>query len=100
MHPIILNNLERLKALCKLHKVEQMHLFGSLATNTANDKSDIDFLVKFSPSVELLEYANNYFGLQEKLELLFNKKIDLVSEKSLKNPVLIQEINNTKVALL
>jgi predicted nucleotidyltransferase len=46
-----------------------------------------------------LDYADNCFSLLEKLQNLLGKKIDLVSQKSLKNPVLIEEITRSKVDL-
>jgi len=91
--------LEDIIALCKLHRVDSMSLFGSAATDTMNDGSDIDFLVQFSESIDVLEYADNYFSFLEKLENLMDKKIDLVSRKSLKNPILIKEIDRSKVVL-
>jgi predicted nucleotidyltransferase len=47
----------------------------------------------------VLEYADNYFALLEKLEALLGKSVDLVTIKSLTNPILVQEINRSKVAL-
>jgi predicted nucleotidyltransferase len=79
--------------------VDSIALFGSAANGDFDNSSDIDFLVNFSDSVELLDYADNYFNLLENLEKLFNRSVDLVSEKSLKNPILIQEINKSKIPL-
>jgi len=64
-----------------------------------NEHSDIDLLVEFSEDLDVLEYADNYFSLLEKLEALLGKPVDLVSRKSLTNPILMQEINRSKVAL-
>jgi len=61
--------------------------------------SDIDFLVTFSSSIPLLDYSDNYFSLKFALENLLKKPVDLVSFKSLKNPILLEEINNSKVEL-
>jgi predicted nucleotidyltransferase len=35
-------------------------------------------------------------SLKEKLEQLFGRKVDLVEEQTLKNPILIQSINSNK----
>jgi len=96
---LIKKNLEQIKTLCKEHKVDSFALFGSAANGDFDNSSDIDFLVNFSKSIELLDYADNYFKLLESLENLFERPIDLVSEKSLKNPILIQEINKSKIPL-
>lgn len=99
MIPFIEKKLCQLAALCKTHQVDSLALFGSAAHGGFGDDSDLDFLVSFSSSVELLDYADNYFDLLEKLEHMFDRPIDLVSEKSLKNPILKAEINRSKVML-
>lgn len=99
MIPLIKQNIQQIEKLCKEHKVDSFALFGSAINDTIDKSSDIDFLVKFSNSIALLDYADNYFDLLEKLEMLLRRPIDLVSEKSLKNPILIQEINKSKIPL-
>lgn len=96
---LIKKNLNQIETLCIQHKVDSFALFGSAANGEFDKSSDIDFLVSFSNSIELLDYADNYFNLLDKLEKLFNRPVDLVSEKSLKNPILIQEINKSKIPL-
>lgn len=85
--------------LCKKHQVKSLFLFGSAVRGQMSNTSDIDFLVEFAESIELLDYADNYFALKFALEALLENEIDLVSVKSLKNKVLIEEINNSKVEL-
>jgi predicted nucleotidyltransferase len=93
------DRLDEIIALCKMHRVESIALFGSAAKESMHENSDIDFLVQFSDEIDVLEYADNYFSLLEQLEKLMGKKIDLVSIKSLKNPMLIEEINLSKIEL-
>jgi len=99
MEKILKDNLKEIIAICKLHYVNSIAVFGSAANNQMNKNSDIDFLVQFSDEINVLDYADNYFSILEKLEELTGKKIDLVSVKSLKNPVLISEINKSKIEL-
>lgn len=96
---LVEDKLNDIIALCKVHRVQSIALFGSAARGTMHDTSDIDFLVQFSDEVEVLDYADNYFSFLEQLEALMGKKIDLVSRKSLKNPILIEEIDRSKVEL-
>lgn len=84
-----------IEELCKKHRVQGFYVFGSVLTESFNTDSDIDFLVNFQ-DIELLDYADNYFGLLFALQELFDRKVDLVTEKSLKNPYFIEEINRTK----
>ncbi len=99
MIKIIDDRLSEIIALCKVHSVKSFALFGSAARASMHDTSDLDFLVQFSDDIDVLEYADNYFSFLEKLEKLTGKKIDLVSKKSLKNPILINEIDRSKVDL-
>ena len=99
MIKIIEDRLNEIIALCKVHNVKSIALFGSAAKDSMNENSDIDFLVQFSEEIEVFDYADNYFSFLEKLENLMGKKIDLVSKKSLKNRILIEEIDRSKVDL-
>jgi uncharacterized protein len=97
MDLLVEKKMVSLRSLCKTHCVEKLFLFGSATKGKLQENSDLDFLVNFSSDLQLPDYADNYFDLLEKLQQLFGREIDLISEKSLKNPVLIQEINKTKV---
>lgn len=99
MVSIIEEKLDEIIALCKLHRVESIALFGSAARGTMNENSDIDLLVQFSEKIDVLEYADNYFSFLDSMETLIGRKIDLISRKSLKNPILIEEIERSKVKL-
>ncbi|WP_460539098.1 nucleotidyltransferase family protein [Echinicola sediminis] len=99
MVDLVQNKLEEIIALCKKHGVASISLFGSAAKESMNEDSDIDFLVQFSNEIDVLDYADNYFSLLEGLENILNRKIDLVSIKSLKNPVLKDEIYRSKIDL-
>jgi len=96
---LIKNKLDEIITACKEHHVETISLFGSAAKNAMHEDSDIDLLVEFSDDIDVLEYADNYFSLLEQLQSILNKKVDLVSCKSLKNPILKEEIYQSKVDL-
>lgn len=97
MVDLVKNKLKEIIVVCKQHEVETLSLFGSAANDTMHAESDIDFLVQFSDQIDLLDYADNYFALLHKLEELLNMKVDLVSVRSLKNPVLREHIYQSKV---
>ena len=92
---IIDKNIDNLKKLCIIYNVEKMYLFGSAVNSSFNDKSDVDLLVKFKP-IELSLYFDNYINFKEKLESLFGREVDLLEEQTLKNPILIKSIDNSK----
>ena len=72
-----------------------MYLFGSALTSDFNENNDFDFLVKFK-KIELSEYFDNYMNFKENLRKLLGREIDLLEEQTLKNPILIRSINNSK----
>ena len=92
---IIERNIDRIRRLCNKYKVAKLHLFGSALTERFNDESDIDFIVTFK-NVELIEYADNYFDFKFSLEDLLQRQIDLLEEKSIRNPFLKKSINSSK----
>ncbi len=96
MNKLITTKLKEIKALCELHKVKSLYLFGSANTKNFNSDSDLDFLIAFDSSINPTEYTDSYFDLQYKLRSLFNREIDLVTENSLSNPYFIQEIEQNK----
>lgn len=88
-------NIDKIKALCSKHKVSSLFVFGSILTNNFKKSSDIDLLVDFS-DVDLYEYADNYFDLKKSLEKLLKRQIDLIEDKSIKNPYLRKSIDSSK----
>ena len=92
---IVEQNIKTVSELCKHHKVRNMYLFGSALTEQFSPNSDIDFLVNFG-QVSLSSYFDNYIGFKEGLEQLFKRPVDLVEEKTIKNPVLRRSIERNK----
>ena len=80
--------------------VERAYLFGSAAKGTMNAESDVDFIIRFRDNMHFTTYADNYFALADQLELLLNKSVDLVTEKTLKNPYLLQQISQSKILII
>src|ERR1700675_1208533 len=79
-------NLPALTELCRRFGVRRRDVFGSAATGRFDPaRSDLDFLVEFEEP-PAGGFASPYFGLLEALETLFQRKIDLLTERSLENP--------------
>jgi uncharacterized protein len=95
MNKIIKDNTEALKELCKVYDIKTMYVFGSVCTDKFSDESDIDILISFK-DISIEKYTDNYFELHYKLEKLFNRKIDLLTENSLSNPYFIESVEETK----
>ncbi len=77
------------------YKVAKLYVFGSALNSHFSSESDIDFIVSFD-KVELEQYADNYFDFKFSLEDLFNRNIDLLEEKAIKNPFFKNSVNNSK----
>lgn len=86
---------EDIKRLCFIHKVRRLYAFGSVLTDNYNERSDIDFIVDFEP-IDIAQYADNYYDLKFSLEDVFQKPIDLLEEKAIKNPYFRQIIDKQR----
>ncbi len=100
MHPIIEQRKQELRTICKRLKIRRLYAFGSAVTSDKfRENSDIDFLISFDDNISPEEYSENYFQLQYKLRELFNREIDVITERSLSNPYFIESINKNKVLI-
>ena len=97
MHNIVEHRLDALAELCARYHVERLELFGSAAVAEGADISinDVDFLVEFIPSTPE-EHCDLYFGLLEQLKKLFDRKVDLVETRAMKNPYFIRRVNESR----
>ena len=84
-----------LAQLCIKNKVKSLYVFGSVLTSRFDNDSDIDLIVDID-STNPLEYADYYFKLKFALQDLFNRSVDLLENKAIKNNYLRQEIDNSK----
>ena len=98
MNSILKNQLDTIRSLCEHYRVKTLYAFGSVLTPNFDTHSDIDLLVDFLDQ-DALQYASNYFQFKFELEKLFNRKIDLLEERALKNPYFIENINQKKQLL-
>lgn len=72
-------------ALCKNHKVLHLYAFGSILTDQFDSSSDIDLIVEFR-TINVEDYADNYFDLKFSLQDILKRPIDLLEEKAIRNP--------------
>ena len=96
MQLIIEKRKEDLKSICRTLKIKRLYAFGSVVSGKFTEQSDIDFLISFADNLTIDEYTNNYFSLHYRLRELFNREIDIVTERTLSNPYFIESINDTK----
>ena len=66
------------RELLKKYRVRRIGLFGSASRNKSDNKSDIDLLVDFEEKT-----FDNFIELAFELEKLFDRKVDLLTEKGI-----------------
>lgn len=71
---------DELPVLQQRFHVKKIGIFGSYVRGTATDKSDLDVLVEFSKTPDMIRF----FHLEEYLKNLLEINIDLVTRKALK----------------
>lgn len=98
MNNLIADNKQNLIKLCKKYDIQTMYVFGSVNTDQFHETSDLDFLISFK-EIPIEKYTDNYFLLHKELERIFERKIDLVTERSLSNPFFIESVEMTKQLL-
>ena len=99
MNALIEANRDALNQLCRRYQVRRLELFGSaVAERFEHHRSDLDFLVDFE-SLPPGKHARAYFGLLESLEELFQRPIDLVEARAIRNPYFKSSVEQTRVLL-
>lgn len=86
-------NEKELIELAKQFKVKQLYLFGSVLREDFNAQSDIDIMVVFDSDTEFSYF--DLYDFKEKLQQLFNRRIDLIEKDGLVNPFRRSEILST-----
>ncbi|MCD8387663.1 MAG: nucleotidyltransferase domain-containing protein [Bacteroidales bacterium] len=92
---IVTDRQKDIAKVCKDLGVKKLFVFGSVLTSRFRDESDLDFAVEFKQEgIENLYH--NFFDLYEALSAIFNRKIDLVDQKGVRNPFFLNQLLNTR----
>lgn len=91
--------LSQIIPLLQKHKIRSAYVFGSVLTDRFNEESDVDFLVNIEEGQDPVEAGGHLWDLYDDLRKLLNREVDLLTERSLKNPYFIQEVNQTKFSI-
>ena len=92
---LIDSNKDKLFELCEKHRVKELYLFGSVLNENFHDTIDVDLLVQFH-QMDLMDYFDNYMDLKGPLEQLFERKVDLVENQAIKNPIFRRIVDREK----
>jgi uncharacterized protein len=91
---IITTKRNELEAICRKHRVQKLLLFGSMLRGDYTDSSDVDVLVTFKPEADPEIGYFDIFRLQDDLEEILGRHVDLGTVRSLK-PNIKESVLNT-----
>ena len=75
--------------LCRRHEVRRLDLFGSAVRGDFQpERSDLDFIVQFT--------RTGYAGYADALERLLGRKVDLLTERMIRNPYFRASVEATR----
>jgi uncharacterized protein len=92
MSSLLEKNKDKLAEVCRRFRVRRLEVFGSAARDDFDPaKSDIDFIVSFADKTPGT-YADRYFDFAAAIEKLLGRRIDLLTERSIRNPYFQREV--------
>lgn len=91
-------NIKEIVNLCNDNRVVSLFAFGSVIEDKLKPDSDIDLLVDIDER-DPLKYSDYYFNIKFELEKIFNRDIDLLEKKGLKNPYFKKQIEKKGVII-
>ena len=90
-------NSQEFMTLCKSHDVKSLYAFGSSISDRFNeDQSDIDLLIELNTE-DPIKRGDTLLNLWDKLEVFFQRKVDLLTSTSIRNPILKKSIDSSKI---
>jgi hypothetical protein len=98
----IYNRLGDFTSLCTAHDIKYLYAFfkviHQLQTNLMTKKVIFDLLVEIN-DLDPLERGEKLISLWDRFESCFERKVDLLTDSSIKNPYLRKSIDSTKVLI-
>jgi uncharacterized protein len=85
--------------LCENHDVKTLYAFGSSVNdNFKEETSDIDLLIELNTE-DPIQRGENLINLWDKFETFFQRKVDLLTTSSIRNPILKKSIDSSKILI-
>jgi predicted nucleotidyltransferase len=92
MQDFITAKREEIAELCRTHHVKRLAVFGSAVRDDFDPaSSDVDIILEFE-DMPIEEYSDNKWALHDELVSKLNRKVDLLTWESVKNPYLLKAI--------
>ena len=85
---------EALAEFARRHRIRELSIFGSILRDDFGPDSDVDILFELQPGEEMT--IERYLDMQNELERLFGRAVDLVEKPLVSNPYRRAEILRTR----
>jgi uncharacterized protein len=76
---------DEIQGICRKYQAKSLVAFGSAVSDEFDDNSDIDFLLEL---VDTENGLSRYMNIKFELEALFNRSVDIVMPKAIKNELI------------
>jgi predicted nucleotidyltransferase len=97
MDAVLRSKMREVIALCQRHGIARLEVFGSAArTDFDPQKSDYDFIVEFEENRPGTNYGFRFLDCADALESLLGRKVDILTQDSIRNPYLKQAIDEDR----
>ncbi|MFZ4804155.1 MAG: nucleotidyltransferase family protein [Synechococcus lacustris] len=97
---LLSEQLDPLRLLCQRYGVQRLDVFGSAARGLFDPtSSDLDFIVQRQGEREP-GYARRFCRFAEELEALYQRPVDLLTERMIRNPFFKAEVQRSRRPLL
>jgi predicted nucleotidyltransferase len=96
---VIEQNMQKMLEELQHHAISRAYLFGSALSDKFNDASDIDILLEFNDDCDPLEKGESLGIIQEKLEDILLRPVDVVSASAIKNPYFLSSIKQNQLLI-
>lgn len=98
MTPYLHEHRDQLVGLCRTAGVKRLAAFGSVVRGDFRPDSDVDLLVEFA-DVDSPGYADRFMHFAEEAERILDRRVDLLTTPSLRNPYLKRRVEGEAVEI-
>lgn len=84
------------EAICRELSLVRLDIVGSASRSDFAPDSDVDVLVTFAEGDHLFR---RYFELKEKLEQVFERPVDVIEERAIRNPYVKTMLGKDRVRI-
>ena len=95
----LIEHRDAIARVCREYGVERVEVFGSAADGRFDPaRSDFDFIVSLLPSAPGLQgpLGRRFVGFGDAMEALLGRPVDLLTDKSIRNPYLRRTVDASR----